>query len=197
LSADPATLAFYEARAAQYVTRFGQKPSRHLDDFLDSLEPGARILELGCGSGRDAARMIERGFAVDATDGTAAMVREANRRTGLAAREMRFDELDACNEYDAVWGHACLIHVARADLPATLSVIVTALKPAGLHYGSFKLGTGEARDPLGRLHNFPDREWIEAAYRAAGFTMLDLEIFRGGGADGVVRDWIALTARKG
>jgi SAM-dependent methyltransferase len=196
LIGDQPTLAFYEAGAERYAAKFGRKPSRHLDGFLDRLNPGAHILELGCGSGRDAARMIERGFKVDATDASGAMVHEAGRRAGLRARQMRFDELDARNEYDAVWAHACLIHVARDVLPRTLSAIRQALKQGGLHYASYKLGTGEGRDSLGRLHNFPDREWIEAAYRSAGFETLATAIFRGAGADGVVRDWIALTSRK-
>ena len=48
---DPATLAFYQAQAPRYTLSFGQAPSRHLDPFLDRLEPGVRVLELGCGAG--------------------------------------------------------------------------------------------------------------------------------------------------
>lgn len=196
MSADEATLAFYERAAPRYTLSFAQAPSRHLDAFLDRLAPGALVLELGCGGGRDAARMIERGFAVDATDGTPAMVRKANERFALGARVMRFDELAAQAEYAAVWAHACLLHVARAELPGTLAAIRAALRPGGWHYASFKLGQHEGRDLLGRLHNFPDREWICGAFREAGFMLEDSAVYRGEGADGTVRDWIALTARK-
>ncbi len=191
--ADPATIAFYEANAPRYTLSFGQAPSRHLDGFLDRLEPGARILELGCGGGRDSARIVERGFDLDATDGTEAMVRKANERFDVGARHMRFDQLYAVAEYNAVWAHACLIHVARADFPGILQAIHTALRPGGLHFANFKLGDGEGRDPLGRLHNFPDTEWLDKAYREAAFDIIDSEIYRGEGADGVVRDWYAMT----
>ena len=193
---DPATIAFYEQSAPHYTLGFGQAPSRDLDAFLDRLAPGAHILELGCGGGRDAARIIERGFAVDATDGVAAMVRKANERFSLGARHMRFDQIDAENAYDAVWAHACLLHVARADLPDVLARIHRALKPAGLHYASFKLGTGEGRDLLGRLHNFPAADWVRERYAAAGFAPVDERIWEGEGADGTVRDWIAVTIQK-
>ena len=103
MSADAATIAYYQANAAYYTFSFGQAPSRHLDCFLDRLEPGARVLELGCGAGRDSARIAERGFDLDATDGTPAMVRKANERFAVGARVMRFDELDAVDAYDAVW----------------------------------------------------------------------------------------------
>lgn len=196
MSADPATLAYYQANAPHYTLSFGLGPSRHLDRFLDHLSPRARILELGCGAGRDAAQMVRRGFRVDPTDGTSAMVAKANERFDLKARQMRFDELSVVAEYDAIWAHACLLHVARADLPAILHAIHRALRPGGWHYASFKLGDGEGRDLLGRLHNFPNADWIEDRYREAGFDVQQREVYAGKGADGTQRDWIALTVRK-
>lgn len=193
MSADAATIAYYEANAPHYTLSFGQAPSRHLDAFLDRLKPAAHILELGCGGGRDSARIIERGFSLDATDAVPAMVRKAGERFGVGARVLRFDELRAEEEYDAVWAHACLLHVARRELPQVLGAIHSALKPGGLHFANFKLGDGEGRCLLGRLHNFPDPEWVESAYRSACFELLDTHIYRGDGADGTVRDWIALT----
>lgn len=196
MTTDPATIAFYEKAAPRYTLGSGQGPSRHLDGFLDRLQDGASILELGCGAGRDSAHMTQRGFQVDPTDGTAAMVRKSRERFDLPARQMLFDELAAHEEYDAVWAHACLLHVPRADLPAILGRIHRALKPGGWHYASFKLGDGEGRDLLGRLHNFPDQSWIEHVFEASGFDLVDTQVYRGEGADGTVRDWIALTVRK-
>ena len=196
MSADAATIAYYQANAPHYTLSFGQAPSHHLDAFLDRLAPGASVLELGCGAGRDSARIAERGFTLDATDGTPAMVRKANERFGIAARVMRFDELDAEETYDAVWAHACLLHVARADLPGVLASVHAALRANGLHFANYKLGSAEGRDPLGRLTNLPDEEWLEQTYRAAGFAILATQRYRGKGADGVQRDWYALTLRK-
>ena len=197
---DPETIAWYQAQAPRHVYSSAIGPSRHLDAFLDRLTPGARILELGCGGGRDAAHMAGRGFAVDATDGTPAMVRKARERTGLDVREMRFDQLDSADVYDAVWAHACLLHVRRADLPDILGRIGTALRPGGWHYASFKLAGPEnpveGRDRHGRLHNFPDASWVESIYREAAFRIEEALVFRGDGADGVVRDWLAVTVRK-
>ena len=196
MSADAATIAYYQANAPHYTLSFGQAPSRHLDVFLDRLAPGASVLELGCGAGRDSARIAERGFTLDATDGTPAMVHKANERFDIAARVMRFDELDAKETYDAVWAHACLLHVARADLPGVLASVHAALRKNGLHFANYKLGSAEGRDPLGRLTNLPDEEWLEHTYRAAGFAILATQRYRGKGADGVQRDWYALTLRK-
>lgn len=196
MTADPATIAFYQSRAPRYTLSFAQGPSRHLGAFLDRLETGAQILELGCGGGQDAATMLARGFAVDPTDGTPAMVRKANERFDLGARVMRFDELEAVAHYDAVWAHACLLHVARADLAPLLSRIFAALRPGGWHFANYKLGDGEGRDLLGRLHNFPTRAWLEDTYRTAGFSIESVETYSGKATDGTQRDWAALTLRR-
>ena len=196
MSADPATIAYYQASAPRYTLSFGQAPSRHLDRFLDRLQPGARVLELGCGGGRDSARIAERGFDLDATDGTPAMVRKANERFDIGARVMLFEELDSHGDYDALWAHACLLHLSHVDLKDTLFAIHRALRSGGWHFANYKLGDGEGRDRLGRLHNFPDAQWLTQIYRQAGFTIEDAETYAGEGADGTQRDWIALTVRR-
>ncbi|MFZ1742236.1 MAG: class I SAM-dependent methyltransferase [Pontixanthobacter sp.] len=193
---DPATIAFYEANAPRYTQKFGRQPNRHLDPFLDLLEPGAKLLELGCGSGQDSARIIERGFSLVATDGTPAMVAKTKELRGIEARLMRFEELSAVGQYDAVWAHACLIHIARAEFADILAAIHRSLRSGGLHFANFKLGNGEGRDPLGRLHNFPDEDWLETSYRGAGLNVVQTERYKGEGADGVVRNWFALTVQK-
>jgi len=197
LASDPATIAFYEARAPHYVLHFGERHSHRLDAFLDRLPEGAAVLELGCGGGRDAARIKARGFALDATDAAAAMVAKANERWGVGARVMAFHELDAEAAYAGVWAHASLLHVPRAGLAAILARIARALAPGGWFFASYKLGRGEGRDALGRLYNFPDEAWLRAQYAAVpGWTIREAERFAAGGFDGVARDWIALTVRK-
>ncbi len=196
VSSDPETIAFYQARAPHYVLHSGETHSHRLDPFLDRLPPGARVLELGCGGGRDAARIAARGFIVDATDAVPAMVRKANERFAVGARVMAFHELDAEREYDAVWAHASLLHCPRPALPGVLAGIHSALVPGGWHFASFKLGEAEGRDGLGRFYNFPDGDWLESLYRASGWEIVAADRSAGGGFDNVARDWINLTVRK-
>ncbi len=197
---DAATLEYYEAAAPHYTASTAQDRHRHLDPFLDRLAACAKVLELGCGCGADAAHIARRGFVLDATDGTQAMVRKARERFDVKARVMRFDELEADADYDAVWAHAALLHAPRAALPAIVQRISAALKPGGLHYANFKLGDAkhphEGRDPLGRWTNLPSAAWLAETYRDAGFAIIEREQYTGNGSDGVVREWFALTVRK-
>jgi SAM-dependent methyltransferase len=196
VSTDPATIAFYQARAPRWVFHSGEAHSHQLDAFLDRLPEGSAVLELGCGGGRDAARMKARGFAVDATDGTPALVRRANEAFGLGARVMAFHELEAEAAYAGVWAHASLLHCPRASLPDVLARIFRALVPGGWFFSSYKLGEEEGRDLLGRLHNFPSPGWLFAAYAEAGFILDSHEVYAGKASDGTQRDWIDLVARK-
>jgi SAM-dependent methyltransferase len=194
---DPDTLAFYAAEAPVYVASGPGGASRHLAAFLDRLAPGARILELGCGGGRDAAAMLARGFDVDATDGTAAMTAKAEARIGRPVRVLRFEQLDAVAAYDAVWAHASLLHVPRPALPDLLAAIHRALRPGGLHFASYKSGGAEGRDRFGRYFNYPSPEELGAAYaRSAPWEVLARVEEMGGGYDGRQGPWLAMTLRK-
>lgn len=197
MSADPDTIAFYQARAPHYVLKFGQTHSYQLDPFLDLLPSGGSVLELGCGGGQDAAQMAKRGFAVDATDATPAMVAKANERWGVGARVMAFNELDTEAAYDGIWAHASLLHCPREALPDVLARIHRALVPGGWHFASYKLGEAEGRDALGRFYNFPDAGWLAAQYDAIpGWQIVETRCYQAGGFDNVERDWIDLIVRK-
>jgi SAM-dependent methyltransferase len=194
--ADLATLAFYDRESALYAAR-KSGPARRLTAFLAHLAPGAKILELGCGSGHEAEAMIAAGFAVTPTDGSPGLAEEAEARLGVPVRVMRFDQLPAGGDYDAVWANACLLHVPEEGLADILERIRGVLRPGGLFYASYKLGDGGGRDRLGRYNNFPRREVLLAAYAQAGpWRELLTDENQGGGYDGVERTWIHIIARS-
>jgi SAM-dependent methyltransferase len=194
---DPATLDFYTAEAPVYTASGPDGIARHLPAFLERLQPGARILELGCGGGRDAAHMLELGFDVDATDGAAEIAAQAEARLGSAVRVMRFDELDHIAEYDAVVASASLLHVPRSALPEIIHRIWAALKPSGWHVASFKGGGAEGRDRFGRYFNYLDADDLRAYYtNASNWAELEISSRTGGGYDGVQGPWHIITVRK-
>lgn len=188
-------IAFYDENATTYAARQRQEPVARLTAFADLLPPGGTILELGCGAGADSAWLIERGFVVTPTDGSAAMAREAEARLGLPVRVMRFADLDEVAAYDGVWANACLLHVPRAELPDVLRRIRRALKDGGHFHASFKAGAEEGADRFGRYYNRPDQEWLTEAYRLAGFATPRIETASGGGYDGEPTEWLHVWAR--
>jgi SAM-dependent methyltransferase len=194
---DEATLGFYADEAPIYTASGPGGASWCLDAFLQRLAPGTRILELGCGGGRDSEEMLARGFQLDATDGVQEMAHKAEARIGHPVRVMRFDELDAVEAYDGVWAHASLLHVPRPALPIVLSLIFRALKPGGVHFANFKGGGSEGRDAFGRYYNYLTADEVRAAYRrSAGWDIHAITEYQGGGYDGCQGPWVAITARR-
>lgn len=196
-ASDAATLDFYAKEAPVYVASGKDGVSRWLESFMAMLPPGASVLELGCGGGRDAAALLARGFDVCATDGTPAIAAKAAERLGRDVRVMRFDELADDAAFDAVWASASLLHVPRPKLPDVLAQIFRALKPGGLHFASYKGGAAPGRDRFGRYFNYFDRASLLAAYaESAPWDILAVTEVMGGGYDGGQGPWLALSSRR-
>lgn len=196
-SFDPATLAFYAKEAPDYAASGPGGIGRHLNGFLERLIPGGRVLELGCGSGRDAAHMEACGFVVEPTDGVPEMVAQAAARLGRPVRLMRFDELEAVKRYDGVVAAYSLLHVPRAGLSDVLRSIWRALKPGGWHVATYKTAGGEGRDRLGRYYNYPTEAELRTFYSTAGdWSDIETETGEGRGYEGGVSSYVMITLRK-
>ena len=138
------TLQYYDQHAKAYVdstrdVEFSQTQERFLQDF----EPGAWILDFGCGSGRDTKYFRNRGFRVEAVDGSAEFVRIASEYTGINVRRMLFQDLDEVERYDGIWACSSILHLPCAELEVVLGKMARALRRRGIVYTSFKYGTEE------------------------------------------------------
>jgi SAM-dependent methyltransferase len=193
---DRETLAFYSSQASAYANRGRSIDRPRLDAFLASLLPGAEVLELGCGAGDDSAHMLHRGFRACPTDCAPELAAEASKRLGIQVPVLRFEELDEVETVDGVWANACLLHVPRAGLPEVLERIHRALKPGGVFCASYKAGTAEGRDALGRFYNYPSADWLAATYGQRPWASVEIATERGGGYDKVEVDWLFVTATK-
>lgn len=113
------------------------------DRFLGYLAPGARILDYGCGSGRDSRYFLSKGYQVEACDGSEEMVKIATKTAGIAVKQMLFEELDETARYDGIFACASILHVPSKALPDIFRRLKRAVKKDGIVYVSFKYGTFE------------------------------------------------------
>lgn len=161
-----ATLAAYEADAPTYCARYeslGASPESRPPEALETLYrrwvlPGASVLELGCGSGRDARFMARLGADVTATDGSEAMLAEAQRLagsapsgTGAAPGSLRFVHLElppseglrvdtaaalqalgATKPFDVVTSSGVLQHLDASELYETAAFIASVTSEKGV-----------------------------------------------------------------
>ena len=193
---DEQTLQFYGSHAQAYAMREVTKHTR-LIRFLALLDPGATVLEAGCGAGAEFGGNASRGFDAHPTDGSPEMANEASRRLGRPVETLLFHDLDRVDAYDGVWANACLLHVPRPELARVLAQIRRALKPGGYFYASFKTGAAEGRDSLNRYYNYPAPDWLRAAYAEAGsWSSLSIETGEVRGFDGKPAQMLFVVARK-
>lgn len=111
--------------------------------FLPHVRSGGKILDAGCGSGRDTLAFLQRGYQVDAFDGSSEMVRRARALTRIEVRQLLFESMidtPLTEKYDGIWCCASLLHVERDVLPSVMGTLCQALTPGGIMYVSFKYG---------------------------------------------------------
>jgi SAM-dependent methyltransferase len=121
--------------------------------FLPKIPPGGRILDVGCGPGRDSKFFLEKGFEVTALDPSEEMVRMASEFTGIEVLQFKAEEINFHSEFDGIWCCASLLHVPQDEILPVLENIKTALKPNGILYCSFKYGGDHSRIKGDRLFN--------------------------------------------
>lgn len=138
------TLKYYNENASKFVaTTVDVNFTEMQDKFLAQLEQGASILDFGCGSGRDSKYFLDKGYEVEAIDGSEELCKIASEYAGIEVKHMLFDQLEEVNKYDGIWACSSILHVPYNDLPIILKKIAEALKENGLVYTSFKYGTFE------------------------------------------------------
>lgn len=168
------TIAYYDHNAEEFVnSTINADVSELYKPFEKLLSPGAKILDLGCGSGRDSRYFTQRGYDVVAVDPSPAMCEYTRSIVDIPVFQMRAEDMDFQNEFDAVWACASLLHVSRDRQNGALMLIEKALKPGGICYCSWKYGNGERLDGGRRYTDF-----TEEPLRVMFANFLSLEIIR-------------------
>ena len=193
------TIAAYRMRADEAAEswRMIRVPSRFLNRFARELPKRGRVLDYGCGIGKELAWLRGRGFRAEGVEGTLEFAREARRRCpGVRIRHARFERYPPpLNVYDGIWCNAALIHVPPEEFARQLRKIRAALKPGGF------LGLTLI---WGRHKGFLHRDWIPGRYFACywkpealsflqeGWQVLSCRIVTGDGRKG---RWIQVLCR--
>ena len=138
------TIEYYNKNAEQFVQgTLSVDFTATQERFLLHLSVGISILDFGCGSGRDTKYFLDKGYQVEATDGSAELCKLASEYTGICVKQMLFEELDECEKYDGIWACSSILHLDKRALKDVLKKMAAALKTDGVVYTSFKYGDFE------------------------------------------------------
>lgn len=135
---------YYNNNAEKYLETTKDFDASYLYNlFLPHLPKGGKILDAGCGSGRDTKYFLEHGYDVTAIDGSEKLASLASQHSGTNVQTMRFQDMVFDNEFDGVWASASLLHVPKIEIEDVLKKIYHSLKKNGVFYASFRYGEEE------------------------------------------------------
>lgn len=127
------------------------------DIFLSYLNKNSKILDMGCGTGRDSKYFKELGHIVKSIDGSLEMCKIASNLLNEEVEQLNFLDINYNNEFDGVFACASLLHLSNEDLLIVLNKISNALKENGILYTCFKYGDSTRVDN-GRFYNDMNEE---------------------------------------
>ena len=192
------TLAHYDATADAF--REGTRDhdvSQNIHALLSHLEAAPlRILDLGCGPGRDLRVFRDLGHEAIGLDGAARFVAMARQHTGCEVLHQDFLVLDLPVAYfDGVFANASLFHVPAQELPRVLGELRATLRPGGVLFSSNPHGQNEAGWNGGRYGTYLDLQAWRAVVTAAGLVEIE-HYYRPSGLPRSRQPWLATVWRK-
>ena len=193
------TLAHYNQHAESFWegTR-DHDVGQNRDALLENLiGPGPfRILDFGCGPGRDLKAFRDLGHDAVGLDGAARFVELARRYSGCEVWLQDFLQLQLPPEYfDGIFANASLFHVPSQELPRVLKELWATLKAGGVLFSSNPRGDNEegwSGERYGVYYNY--KSWREIV-TAAGFIEI-MHYYRPPGLPREQQPWLASVWRK-
>lgn len=172
------TLDYYNKNSEEYFnSTLNVDMANTYKEFLKLVPEGGKILDLGCGSGRDSMNFMKLGYEVTAVDGSKELAKKASALLGKEVIASTFEELELKEKFRGIWACASLLHIKREDLKTVLNNLYNNLEDNGVFYMSFKYGEKEYVDDKNRYFNcFTDESIIGFINENTKFNILDLYI---------------------
>ena len=178
------TIDYYNQNAEEYFNKTVNVSMQSIyEQFEAYLKPGDKVLDLGCGSGRDSKYFLSRGYEVVSVDGSIEMCRLAGEYLNKEVRNISINELDYVDEFNAVWACASLLHVDMEAINDILHQIKKSFKEKGVLYASWKYGDGVRIDNQKYYADY-DEERIKKLFSSASLYVHRMWI----SDDNLVRD---------
>ena len=190
------TDAFYRENAQSYFDRTAGLTMAHLyGPFLEAVGDGRRLLDVGCGSGRDVKAFRAMGYDAFGIDASRELVGMAIAHVGPYFTVARAETYRVQEPFDAVWACASLLHLRRSDLHSAARNLRALLARGGVLFASVQVGVGERVLPDGRHFTYYGGREFEEAITEGGF-----QVFRSWESKDVMRSdgptWINVLGRR-
>ena len=197
------TIDYYEANAEDLASRYESADVGELHSrLLSTFRTGSSLLEVGCGTGREAAFLIENGRDVDCIEASRSMISLALEYHHELQGRLISGEVPGClnsinKKYDGIYSIATLMHLELDDIAAVLEAFHSRLKSRCRILISVPLSRPDLEvsgfDPKGRYFLLLSEEQWRDVIGSAGFTVIETST----NADGMGRrsvKWLSCVA---
>ena len=170
------TIDYYNRNAEAYFNRTADV------DFVDTykrflqyMPEGGRIMDLGCGSGRDVKWFCDHGYDADGLDASEELAIKARDQYGIHVEIGLIEEWITDDPYDGIWCCAALMHFNDAGCRRFFDNLQYNLKSGGAVYISVKTVIKTGVDNTGRyFRNFNEKDIYEMVDHTANFEIREL-----------------------
>ena len=181
------TITWYDQNAEQYTQACeNMSLPDEIEKFVDSLPKNAKVLDAGCGGGRDASLLKKRGVGVTGIDLSSGLIKVAKEKhPDIDFVEGNFLRLPFEDKsFDGIWNHASLLHLETVDeVKTALGEFERVLKNGGFLYTKVKAQTGSdktavVRDSLSnheRFFQYFTMAEIQTLLNDSGFEIVNIE----------------------
>ena len=170
------TIDYYNRNAdAYYRNTVDADFDRLRRKFVSYLPEHGRIIDIGCGSGRDVKAFRDMGYEAVGLDASTEMARVAREQLGIDVITGDMSEWIAEEPYDGIWCCASLLHLHEEKADRFLSNLKYNLKDNGIILISVKEGIETGIDEKGRyIRNYTEEELVKYI-EATGLEVLETE----------------------
>ena len=178
------TLSYYNTNTSSFIeSTQSVQMTEAWNRFTSKLAPASLILDFGCGSGRDTKYFLEKGFAVEATDGSSELCTAASKFTGITIKQVLFQDWKSEAKYNGIWACSSILHLNKSVLKQVIGNIRDALLPSGIFYTSFKYGNFEGERNGRYFTDLTESSFAELINEVTGLE--------------IVEEWITSDVRPG
>lgn len=166
---------YYHICCRQYHKKtFHVAPELFLMPLVKRLKPGARILDIGCGSGRDLLWLKKRGFRVTGFERSPGLADLARGKTGCKIIEGDFESYDFSQfQADALILIGALVHVPHEKLSDVFGKVLKAVRPDGHLLVSLKQGKGKKESSDGRIFYLWEDDELREIFKKQKYSVLE------------------------
>jgi len=189
---------YYQVHYQEYFQKTANLDSAFLNPLLKHLYPGCRVLDVGCGAGRDLLYLKKMGFVPTGFERSAGLAELARSHSGCPVIEGDFNTYNfGALAADAIVMSGSLVHTHPSGLVKTLSNILNAFaadrRLPQIAYLSLKEGCGSRIDPDGRRFYYWNEGTLCQTLKTIGLVCLEMK--RSASADGKGKTWLGFITQ--